>query len=522
MTSSPNLDQMTPDQLRAFAAQLLSQVETMDQTVETMSKTVETMGRKINRDQTVIEKLTHEIAQLKRLKFAKRSEQMNPEQASLLDDLIDTDIAAIEAELQALQIAPAATEKKQKPKRTALPSEFPRTLIHHEPDNIHCPCGCALKRIGEDVSEKLDYTPGVFTVERHIRGKWVCDDCETLIQAPVPAQVIDKGIPTAGLLAHVMIAKFADHLPLYRQESIFGRAGLAIPRSTLAQWVGVTGVQLQPLVDALRDVVIGQQVVHADETPVQMLAPGSKKTHRSYVWAYTTSQFCETAAVVYDFSPSRAGEHARNFLQGWKGKLVCDDFGGYKASFELGVTEIGCMAHARRKFFELHVTNKSQLAEQALRYIQLLYEIESEVRDLEPDLRCRIRQEKAVPVMEMLHAWMIVQRDLVPEGSAISRALDYSLKRWAALSRYLDDGAVPIDNNWAENQIRPWALGRKNWLFAGSLRSGKRAAAIMSLIQSARLNGHDPYAYLKDVLTRLPTQQASEISELLPHRWTRA
>jgi hypothetical protein len=201
----------------------------------------------------------------------------------------------------------------------------------------------------------------VFTVERHIRGKWVCDDCETLIQAPVPAHVIDKGIPTAGLLAHVMIAKFADHLPLYRQESIFGRAGLAIPRSTLAQWVGMTGVQLQPLVDA--------------------------------------------------------------------------------------------------------------------------------------------------------------QRDVVPEGSAISRALDYSLKRWVALSHYLDDGAVPIDNNWAENQIRPWALGRKNWLFAGSLRSGKRAAAIMNLIQSARLNGHDPYAYLKDVLTRLPTQRASEIDQLLPHKW---
>jgi transposase len=342
--------------------------------------------------------------------------------------------------------------------RDQSPAALP---AHHEPDSTHCSCGCALKRIGEDVSEKLDYTPGVFTVERHVRGKWVCDDCETLIQAPVPAQVIDKGIPTAGLLAHVMIAKFADHLPLYRQESIFGRAGLAIPRSTLAQWVGMTGVQLQPLVDALRDVVIGQQVIHADETPVQMLSPGSKKTHRSYVWAYATSQFCETAAVVYDFSPSRAGEHARNFLQGWRGKLVCDGFGGYKASFELGVTEIGCMAHARRKFFELHATNKSQIAEQALRYIQLLYEIESEVRDLEPDLRCRIRQEKAVPVMDRLHAWMIAQRDLVPGGSAISRALDYSLKRWAALSRYLNDGAVPIDNNWAENQIRPWALGQE-------------------------------------------------------------
>mgnify|MGYP001074857013 CR=1 FL=1 len=516
----PNPDHLNPEQLRALAAQLIRRVETLDQQVETMGKTVETMGQKINRDQTVIEKLTHGIAQLKRLKFAKSSEQLNPQQASLLDDLIDTDIAAIEAELQALQTALTPTEKKQKPKRTALPAEFPRTLIHHEPDNTHCPCGCALKRIGEDVSEKLDYTPGVFTVERHVRGKWVCDDCETLIQAPVPAQVIDKGIPTAGLLAHVMIAKFADHLPLYRQESIFGRAGLAIPRSTLAQWVGVTGVQLQPLVDALRDVVLGQQVIHADETPVQMLVPGSKKTHRSYVWAYATSQFSDLAAVVYDFSPSHAGEHARNFLQDWKGKLVCDDFGGYKASFELGVTEIGCMAHARRKFFELHATNKSQLAEQALVISSCFYEIEREVHDLEPDLRRRKRQEKAVPVMDMLHAWMIAPRDLVPEGSAISRALDYSLKRWAALSRYLDDGVVPIDNNWAENQIRLWALGRNNWLFAGSLRSGQRAAAIMSLIQSARLNGHEPYAYLKDVLTRLPTQRASEITQLLPHSWT--
>jgi len=512
MTSLPNLDHLTPEQLRALAAQLMQRVEKLDQKVETM-------GKQIHHHKTVNEKLAHEIAQLKRLKFAKRSEQLSPDQTSLLDDLIDTDIAAIEAELEALKPAPASTEARQKPKRSALPPQFPRTLIHHEPDNSHCQCGCALKRIGEDVSEKLDYTPGVFTVERHIRGKWVCNQCETLIQAPVPAQVIDKGIPTAGLLAHVMIAKFADHLPLYRQESIFGRAGLAIARSTLAQWVGNCGAQLQPLVDALRDAVLEHSVIHADETPVQMLTPGAKKTHRAYVWAYATSQFSNLAAVVYDFSPSRAGEHARNFLQEWKGKLVCDDFGGYKASFELGVTEIGCLAHARRKFFELHATNKSQLAEQALRYIQLLYEIEKEARDLEPDLRHRIRQEKAVPVMDTLHTWMIAQRQFVHEGSAIAKALDYSLKRWAALSRYLDDGAVPIDNNWAENQIRPWALGRKNWLFAGSLRSGKRAAAIMSLIQSARLNGHDPYAYLKDVLTRLPSQRASEIEQLLPHKW---
>src|SRR5476651_2333228 len=276
MISLPNLDQLNPDQLRALAAQLMQRVENLDQKVETM-------GKKIHRDQTVIEKLTHEIAQLKRFKFAKRSEQLSPDQASLLDDLIDTDIAAIEAEREALQPAAVEAKVRQQPKRAALPPQFPRTLIHHEPENSHCQCGCALKHIGEDASEKLDYTPGVFTVERHIRGKWACEQCETLIQAPVPAHVIDKGIPTAGLLAHVMVAKFADHLPLYRQEKIFGRAGLSIARSTLARWVGNCGVQLQPLVDALREAVLTHGVVHADKTPVQMLTPGAKKTHRAYV-----------------------------------------------------------------------------------------------------------------------------------------------------------------------------------------------------------------------------------------------
>jgi transposase len=505
MTSSSNLDQMTPDQLRAFAAQLLSQVDTM--------------GKKIQRIETVNEQLTHEIALLKRHKFAKRSEQLSPDQGSLLDDLLDTDIAAIEAELKAVNPSAAPPALRQQPKRAPLPPQFPRTVIRHEPENTQCVCGCQLQRVGEDVSEKLDYTPGVFTVEQHVRGKWACRECETLIQAPVPAQVIDKGIATAGLLAHVMVAKFADHLPLYRQEKIFGRAGLAIARSTLAQWVGQTGVQLQPLVDALRETVLAQGVIHADETPVQMLAPGQKKTHRAYVWAYCSTPFSPLKAVVYDFSPSRAGEHARNFLGEWNGKLVCDDFAGYKASFQQGITEIGCMAHARRKFFDLHATNKSQLAEQVLHSIGGLYEIERQARDMTDEDRWRIRQAKAAPILNALHTWMLAQRDLVPDGSAIAKALDYSLKRWTALTRYLEDGAVPIDNNAVENQIRPWALGRSNWLFAGSLRSGKRAAAIMSLIQSARMNGHDPYAYLKDVLTRLPTQRASEINELLPQKW---
>ncbi len=319
-----------------------------------------------------------------------------------------------------------------------------------------------------------------------------------------------------------MVAKFADHLPLYRQEKIFGRAGLAIPRSTLAQWEGQTGVQLQPLVDALRKAVLAQRVVHADETPVQMLAPEERKTHRAYVWAYSSTPFSALKAVVYNFSPSRAGEHARNFLGTWNGKLVCDDFAGYKVSFELGITEIGFMAHARRKFFDLHVANKSQLEQQALHSIGGLYEVERHAKEMSDEDRWRLRQETALPIAEKLHEWMLAQRELMPEGSATAKALDYSLKRWVALTRYLEDGAVPIDNNQIENLIRPWALGRSNWLFAGSLRSGKRAAAIMSLIQSARINGHDPYTDLKDVLTRLPTQRASEIEQLLPLQWMHA
>ena len=206
----------------------------------------------------------------------------------------------------------------------------PRTDIHHEPQSTVCPCGCALARIGEDVAEKLDYTPGVFTVERHIRGKWVCAQCETLSQAPVPAHVIDKGIPTARLLAQVLVAKYQDHLPLYRQEAIFGRAGVAIARSTLAQWVGQCGVVLQPVADALRAEVLTHPVLHADETPVAMLDPGAGKTARAYVWSYSVGAYDPIKAVVYDFADSRAGKHAERFLGEWRGTLVCDDYSGYK------------------------------------------------------------------------------------------------------------------------------------------------------------------------------------------------
>ena len=465
------------------------------------------------------EKLTYENALLKRMKFAAQSERFNPEQRNLLEDEIDADLAAVAVEIERLSKPASSTRDRTQAKRQPLPTNLPRNEIRHEPGSTTCQCGCQMKRIGEDVAEKLDYLPGVFSVERHVRGKWACSKCETIVQAPVDAHIIDKGIPTTGLLAQVLVAKYADHLPLYRQEGIFGRAGVAIPRSTLAQWVGVCGVQLQPLVDAMKVEILQHRVLHADETPVQMLKPGEGKTHRAYLWAYAPGAFEDMKAVVYDFCESRAGEHARKFLGEWRGSLTCDDFSGYKALIASGVTEVGCLAHARRKFFDLHASSKSQIAGFALEQFARVYDIEREAKDLDIHQRQEVRQHRAKPVLDALHQWMSLQREKVPNGSATAKALDYSLRRWVALTRFVDDGQLPVDNNWIENQIRPIALGRSNWLFAGSLRAGQRAAAVMSLIQSARMNGHDPYAYLKDVLTRLPTQLASRIEELLPHRW---
>lgn len=504
MNTPPDLSQLSPDQLRHLAATLMAQVEEKDQA--------------LRHSEQVNQKLTYELALLKRHAFGKRSEQLNVLQISLLEEVVDADIAAIETELEALTPA-APPPTKQKPKRQPLPDDLPRVEIRHEPESEHCTCGCQRRRIGEEVSEKLDYTPGVFTVERHIRGKWVCDQCETLAQAPMPAQVIDKGIPTSGLLAQVMIAKYADHQPLYRQAQIFARAGVEIPRATLAEWIGVCGVRLQPLIDALRETLLTEPILHADETPVPMLAPGKKKTHKAYLWAYATTPYAELKAVIYDFAPGRGGQHARDFLGKWKGKLICDDYGGYKQSFANGVTEVGCMAHARRKFVDLHVAGKSQIAGQAIELIGQLYQVERDAQSLSVEERQQLRDTRARPIADALHRWMLAHREKVPNGSATAKALDYSLKRWAALTRYLEDGGLPIDNNRVENLIRPWALGRSNWLFAGSLRSGQRAANIMSLIQSAKLNGHEPHAYLKDVLTRLPTQKASQIHELLPQHW---
>ena len=524
MIAPQQLDSLDPQQLRQALLRLMAEMAAKDELLARER-------REVAFKQALIDKLTHELAILRRLKYAVTSEKfcagMSAEQKSLLEETLDSDIAQLSAELeQAADAKPDGKDKKAKqtPKREPLPPHLPRRDVHHEPQNTACACGCQLKRIGQDIAERLDYEPGVFSVERHVRGKWACAHCQKLVQAPVPAHVIDKGIPTAGLLAHVLVAKFLDHLPLYRQERIFERAGMAIARSTLAQWVGECGAQLQPLVDALTAELLRHAVLHADETPVSMLKPGNKKTHKAYMWTYCTTSFDPVKAVVFNFAETRSGENVRTFLrqdgeQAWKGTLVTDGFSGYKATFERGVTEAGCVAHARRKFHELWANHGSKLGEQALRYFQVLFRIEEEVAGATTEERRRLRQRKSRRVAAALNKWLLAQRQLVPDGSATAKAIDYSLKRWQALTHYIDDADVPISNNWVENQIRPIALGRANWLFAGSLRAGKRAAAIMSLVHSAKINGHDPYAYLKDVLERLPTQPASQIEELLPHRW---
>ena len=381
------------------------------------------------------------------------------------------------------------------------------------------------------MSEQLDVEPARFFVHgprpapRHIRPQYACRSCETVSAAPIPPAVIDGGLAAVGLYVWILIGKYLDHLPLYRLEQIAAREQVILSRSTMAlghpvaQWVGRIGVALQPLADRLMELLLERNVLHADETPVAQLDPGKGKTHRAYLWAYR-SNVLQTGPpiVVFDYQMSRAGRHAQEFLAGWKGHLMVDDFSGYKALFANGVTELGCVAHARRKFFDLNSAQANPIALEALNRIAALYVIEARGRDMTLQARTQWRQEQAQPLLDSMHDWLRQTRVMVANGGGLAKAIDYSLKRWAGLSRYATDGRFPIDNNPVENIIRPIAIGKKNWLFTGSERAGKRAAAIQTLLGTARINGLDPAAWLRDTLEKLPTCLNSEIDSLLPLR----
>ena len=468
-----------------------------------------------------IEQLTLQIARLRQVQFDARSERMDPEQRALFDESVAADIAAVETELEGLQSEDEKTPTKpprKKSKRRPLPPELPRIENRHEPESCTCgECGASLVQISEHVSEKLDVKPLEFFVRRDVYPQYACRGCQTITAVPVAASIIDRGIAAAGLIAQVAISKYVDHAPLYRQEAIYARSGVEIGRTSMAQWMGAAGVALRPLVAVLRNELLGHPVLHADETPVAMLDPGAGKTKRAYLFAYRTAT--DDPIVVFDFCISRSGRHAKDFLGDYHGALMVDDYAGYKALFANGVTELGCWTHARRKFTELYKASGSAIAQEAIGKFAALYRIETQARDLDAASRHELRQRHAVPLVHDLKTWLVTLRPTVAGNSGTANAIDYTLRRWSALARYLGDGRYPIDNNPIENAIRPIALGRKNWLFAGSETAGQRAAAIMSLLATAKANGNDPHAWLTDVLTRLPTTKDRDIETLLPHRW---
>ena len=519
---------LSPAAAADLAAQVLQHIGQQSQQIAQQSQHIESQAKAIEFKEARIQSILFELRKLKAWRFDAKTERMNAEQRQLFEETLAADQADLEAQLAALKAASKGAgntpdsghDSRSKPKRQALPDHLKRVEHHHEPQNTTCECGQTMVRIGEDVSERLDIIPAEFFVHRHIRGKWACKCCQTLVQEPVEPQVIDKGMPTAGLVAHTAVSRFVDHIPYYRQEQINARSGVHTPRSTLASWGGQAGAALMPLYDVHREFVLSCSVVHDDETPVAMLDPGAGKTKKTYIWAYARGGFDVSPGVVYEFCLGRGAKYPLEFLKGWSGTLVCDGYGGYeqvlKKEKRIGA---GCLAHARRKFDELTRGNLSPVGTQAIQRIAALYQIERQIKSFSLEDRHAARQATSKPLCEDLHAWLKLERQRVPDGSATAKAIDYSLNRWEALTVYLDNGAVQIDNNHIENLIRPWAMGRKAWLFAGSELAGQRAAVVMSLLQSAKLHGHDPWVYLKDVLTRLPGHMNSRIEELLPHRW---
>ena len=503
-------DSTLPEAVRAQISALQSQLVERD--------------AELKRRDLKIQQLTLELAHHRRIRFGCKSEALTSEQRDLFIEASDEDGAAIVAELEHAQQPTAAPRQHKRAGRNPLPLELPRIEHRHEPESCTCgDCGRDLVKIGEDISEQLDVEPARFFVHRHIRPQYACRHCETVTAAPVPAASIDGGLAAPGLHAWVLIQKYLDHLPLYRIEKISERQGVAIARSTLAQWVGQLGVSLQPLVDRLAELLKEGQVLHADETPVQQLDPGQGKTKRAYLWAYRSTDL-EGAPriVVFDYRASRSGQHARDFLDKWRGHLMVDDYGGYKASFEQGVTELACLAHCRRKFFDLHAAGGHPVAAEVLRRIGELYAVEERAREGDVAARLALRQQDCLPRLQALHVWLIAQRVKTADGTGLARAIDYTLKRWPALIRYVGYGHLPIDNNPVENAIRPIALGKKNWLFTGSERAGRRAAAVQSLLATAKINGIEPYGWLKNTLEKLPSWPYSRIDELLPIRTSNA
>ena len=553
-----DLQGLSQEAVTALAAQMLEHIrhqasglQSKDHELELQQKLLQRKDRDIAWRDAKIEKITFELTRLKRWKFGAKNEAMTADQRQMFQDTLLEDEADLEAQLAALQAALPKTPAKAKqaprrPRRQALPAHLRRVEHHHEPEHTTCTtadCGQPMTRVGEDISERLDIVPAEFFVHRHIYGKWTCRCCqrqgiERLVQEPADPQIIDGGIAASGFVAHTLISRFVDHLPYYRQVTINARSGVHTPRSTLAAQSGRAGAAMTPLYEAHKRFVLSCPVLHADETPVAMLDPGAGKTKRAYIWAYARGELDAQQGVIYEFCLGRGSQYPLAFLGGvggtrgpprpddeaaWRGTLVCDQYAGYDRALDRRVypqrIAAHCAAHARRKFDELVGT--SEVAKEAIKRIGWIYHVEGQFQGMDAQQRSVARDQLTRPLWAELHVWLRLERGRVPDGGSIAGAIDYSLNSWVALTRHLEDGAVPIDNNFIERQIKPWAMGRRAWLFAGSELAGQRAAIVMSLVQSAKLNGHEPWAYLRDVLERLPGHPNNRIDELLPHRWTK-
>jgi transposase len=504
-----------PDDIDALKALLLAS----ERRVQERDERVAGLEAQLNTRAAEIDHLKLQIARLRRMQFGRKSEKLDHQIEQLELQLEDLQAADAEAEREMPATYPAP---RQRAPRKPLPDHLPRDEKVHLPPGDACQaCGGALRKLGEDVAEQLEFVPASFRVIRHVRPKLACTYCDAIVQAPAPSRPIVRGIAGPGLLAHVLVAKFADHIPLYRQSVIYAREGVDLERALLANWVGSASALLRPLVDAIRRHVLAASKLHADDTPISVLSPGSGKTKTARLWTYVRDHRLAgdttPPAVWFAYTPDRKGIHPQTHLAKFEGVLQADAYAGFNALFEDGtIHEAACWAHARRKFYDLHVARPTALTAEALRRIAELYVIEAGIRGKPPDERRQIRQARARPLADDLEHWLRNTLDTLSRKSDTAAAILYALKLWPALLRYCDNGAIEIDNSAAERALRGVAIGRRNYLFAGADSGGERAAAIYSLIGTAKLNGVDPEAWLRHVLKYIADHPVNRVDEFFP------
>jgi transposase len=511
-----------PAALRALAVSLQDALATKER--ELAARDAEIYAKTLH-----IEKLRATLALMRRARFGGSSERI--EQLELLIGDLEEEEAEQQARQDTVVDRPSESRARRPRGRQPLPAHLPRERVVHAPASV-CPgCGgSALTRLGEDQREVLEYVPSHFKVVVHVRPKMSCRACETITQAPVPSLPIERGRPGPGLLAHVLVAKYADHLPLHRQSVIYGRVGVDLDRSTLADWVGQAAFLLEPLAGAIARHVHSGVALHADDTPVPVLDPGRGRTKTGRLWVLVRDERPWSGpappAVTYLYSPDRKGEHASTLLAGCQGFLHADAYAGFDrlyapdpATGNARLVEVACWAHGRRKLFEVHAATGSAIAKEALERMAGLFAIEADINGHAPGRRHAARQERSLPLLADLKDFLDAALASISRKSSLAVAIRYGLVRWPALCRFAHDGRLEMTNNAAERAIRPLALGRKNYLFAGSDAGGRRAAILYTLIQTATLNGLDPEAYLRDVLAQIADHPINRIDDLLPWTW---